>query len=215
MTIIDIARSLKEYVHTPLTRSVLLGILRRYKRPNDKISELIDQGILVMLRRGMYVPGATLGLPVPEPFLIANQLRGPSYVSLESALSYWGFIPERTYEVSSVTVKTSKKYTTAIGRFAYQYLPTPYYSFGIRTVQLSTDQYALIASPEKAICDKIVLTPQINLRSIKQAKAYLLQDLRIDAHDLHTLDRETLASWLDDAPKKNSIKMLLSTLKEL
>ncbi len=214
-TILTIARQLKKYTNAPLTRCVLSEILRKYQSPNDKISELIKHGELISLRRGMYIPGPATDLPAPEPFLIANHLRGPSYVSLEAALSFWGLIPERTYEVSSVTVKTSKKYKTPLGRFGYKHLPMPYYAFGIRSVRLNAEQTALIASPEKAICDMIVLTPKINLRSIKQTKTYLLEDLRMDECILRTLDSEMITSWLEDAAKMNSLKMLVSTLEGL
>jgi hypothetical protein len=212
---LDFLRLIKDYTNAPITRHVLLEILREYKRPNDKISELIKNGELISLRRGLYVPGPATGLPIPESFLIANHLRGPSYVSLEAALSYWGFIPERTYEISSVTIKPSKKIKTPIGRFGYQQLPTPYYSYGIRSVELTTNQLVLLASPEKAICDKIVLTPMVNLRSIKQTRAFLLDDLRMDEHLLRTLNLEMISTWLEDAPKKSSLKMLISTLKEI
>ena len=211
----DFLRLIKDYTYAPITRHVLLEILREYKRPNDKISELIKNGELVSLRRGLYVPGPSTGLPIPESFLIANHLRGPSYVSLEAALSHWGFIPERTYEISSVTIKPSKKIKTPIGRFGYQQLPTPYYSYGIRSVELTTNQLVLLASPEKAICDKIVLTPMVNLRSVKQTRAFLLEDLRMDEHLLRTLNLEMISTWLEDAPKKSSLKMLISTLKEI
>ena len=211
----DFLRLIKDYTNAPITRHVLLEILREYKRPNDKISELIKNGELVSLRRGLYVPGPSTGLPIPESFLIANHLRGPSYVSLEAALSHWGFIPERTYEISSVTIKPSKKIKTPIGRFGYQQLPTPYYSYGIRSVELTTNQLVLLASPEKAICDKIVLTPMVNLRSVKQTRAFLLEDLRMDEHLLRTLNLEMISTWLEDAPKKSSLKMLISTLKEI
>jgi hypothetical protein len=212
---LDFTRQIKKYTNAPLTRHLLLEILREYKRPNDKISELIKSGELISLRRGIYVPGPQTELPIPEPFLIANHLRGPSYVSLEAALSYWGFIPERTYGVSSVTVKTSKVYRTPLGRFDYQQIPTPYYSFGIRHIQLKQNQLALIASPEKALCDKIVITPQINLRSVKQTKAFLFEDLRMEEDQLMKLNLEMIMSWIEDAPKKNSLKMLISTLKIL
>jgi hypothetical protein len=212
---LDFLRLIKDYTNAPITRHVLLEILREYKRPNDKISELIKNGELVSLRRGLYVPGPSTGLPIPESFLIANHLRGPSYVSLEAALSHWGFIPERTYEISSVTIKPSKKIKTPIGRFGYQQLPTPYYSYGIRSVELTTNQLVLLASPEKAICDKIVLTPMVNLRSVKQTRAFLLDDLRMDEHLLRTLNLEMISTWLEDAPKKSSLKMLISTLKEI
>ena len=83
-------------------------------------------------------------------------------------------IPERVYEISSVTTKTSKQYKTPVGRFSYQQLKTPYYSYGIKNIEYSPKQTILIASREKALCDKIVLTPKINLRSIKQTQEFLI-----------------------------------------
>jgi hypothetical protein len=156
-----------------------------------------------------------MDLPTPEPFLIANHLRGPSYVSLESALSYWNMIPERVYEISSVTLKTSKIYNTPAGRFSYQQLEAPYYSFGINHREYSSKQTVLIASPEKALCDKIILTPKINLRSIKQTKEFLLEDLRIDRDDLCRLNLDIMEFWIEDAPKKSSLAMLIKTLNEI
>ena len=206
---------IKEYTNAPLTRHLLLDILQDYKRPNDKISDLIKQGELISLRRGLYIPGTNSGLTIPNSFLIANHLRGPSYVSLEAALSYWGLIPERTYEMSSVTIKTSKKYLTPIGRYSYQHLPATYYSFGIQRVEMAQNQFALVASPEKALCDKIVLTTSINLRSAKQTRAFLHDDLRIDTTSLKELDIELISTWLETAPKASSLKMLISTIKEI
>jgi hypothetical protein len=212
---LNFSRLIKEYINAPISRHVLLEVLSEYKRPNDKISELIQNGELVSLRRGLYLPGPETGLQIPASFLIANHLHGPSYVSLEAALSYWGFIPERTYEISSVTIKTTKNIKTSIGRFRYQHLPSPYYSFGISCVEMSKNQLALLASTEKAICDKIILTPMINLRSIKQTRSFLLEDLRMDEQLLRTLNLDMMSTWLEDAPKKNSLKMLISTIKEL
>jgi hypothetical protein len=189
--------------------------LATYSRPNDKISEMIRNGELVSLRRGLYVPGPELDLPIPDSFVIANHLRGPSYISLESALSYWGLIPERVYEISSVTTKTSKMYQTSLGRFSFQHLATPYYSFGIRSVRLTELQTAMIASPEKALCDKIVLTSGVQLRSISQTMDFLLEDLRIDEEQLQTLDIQATQSWVEDAPKRNSLQMLVNTLQRL
>jgi uncharacterized UBP type Zn finger protein len=73
----------------------------------------------------------------------------------------------------------------------------------------------LIASPEKAICDKIILTPNINLRSIVQTKAFLIEDLRMDEAALRKLAIEKIDSWLVDAPKRSSLQLLVNTLKEL
>jgi len=209
------SKIIKEYAETPLQRHLILELLRNYKSPNDKISELLKSKDLISLRRGLYTIGPHIDLPKPEPFLIANHLRGPSYVSLESALSYWNMIPERVYEISSVTTKTSKQYKTQIGRFSYQQLKTPYYSYGIQNIAYSPKQTIIIASREKALCDKIVLTPKINLRSVKQTKEFLMEDLRIDAEVLRTLETKTIKNWMDNSPKKNSLNMLIKTLAEI
>ncbi|SNR65703.1 hypothetical protein SAMN06265371_1086 [Lutibacter agarilyticus] len=205
----------KEYAEAPISRHLILELLSDYQSPNDKISELLKSKELISIRRGLYITGPKMDLPTPEPFLIANHLRGPSYVTLESALSYWNMIPERAYEISSVTIKTSKLYKTPVGRFSYQQLKTPYYSYGIKNIEYSPKQTMLVASPEKALCDKVVLTPKIYLRSIKQTREFLIEDLRMDSEVLKTLDTKVMELWIKNAPKKSSLKMLIKTLIEL
>lgn len=211
----DFRKMIKEYAEAPISRHLILDLLSEYQSPNDKISELIKSKALISVRRGLYIVGPKTDLPTPEPFLIANHLRGPSYVSLESALSYWNMIPERAYEISSVTIKTSKLYKTPVGRFSYRQLKTPYYSYGIKNIRHSSKQSILVASPEKALCDKIVLTPKIHLRSITQTQDFLMEDLRMDSEVLSTLDTKVMESWIENAPKKSSVEMLIKTLKEL
>lgn len=211
----DFRTLIKEYSEAPISRHLMLELLNDYQRPNDKISELLKSKKLISIRRGLYIVGPELDLPTPEPFLIANHLRGPSYVSLESALSYWNMIPERAYEVSSSTIKTSKWYKTEVGRFSYHQLKTPYYSYGLKCIEQTPRQSMLVASPEKALCDKIVLTPNVNMRSMKQTQEFLMQDLRINREDLISLDTNMMKLWTETAPKSNSLKTLIKTLEKL
>ncbi|OBX25721.1 Transcriptional regulator, AbiEi antitoxin, Type IV TA system [Gelidibacter algens] len=211
----DFRNMIREYAETPISRHLILDLLSDYQRPNDKISELLKSKELISIRRGLYMTGPRLDLPAPEPFLIANHLRGPSYVSLESALSYWNMIPEKVYEISSVTIKTSKLYKTPVGRFSYKQLKTPYYSYGIKNIEHSPKQTMLIASPEKALCDKVVLTPKIYLRTTKQTEDFLMADLRMDSESLSTLDTNVMELWIEHAPKKSSLEMLIKTLIKL
>jgi predicted transcriptional regulator of viral defense system len=203
------------YAEQPINKQLLLDMLKEYKRPHDKIDELVKQQMLVQVKRGLYVAGPRLSIVSPEPFLIANHLYGPSYVSLETALSHWGLIPERVYEISSVTTNNSKTYKTAIGRFSYKHMPLPYYSFGIKQVTLTKKQTVLMASQEKALCDKIISTSGVLLRSVKQALELLIEDFRIDKQMLRNLDTASISGWLKDAPKENSLMILVKTLKSL
>lgn len=214
-SIMEFRTKIKNFTDAPISRSLILDVLKDYKRPNDKISELVKSGQLMNLKRGMYIAGKTADLPSPSPFLIANHLRGPSYVSLETALSYWGAIPERVYEISSCTLKTTKSYKNTVGRFTYQNLPMPYYCFGIKHITLSERQTALMASVEKALCDKVVLTSGVFLRSISQTESFLLEDLRMEEHVLQQLDLRQMSTWVSKSPKKNSIKLLIKTIEGL
>lgn len=211
----DFKYLVRQYNNAPLNRPVILDMLKDYKRPNDKISELIKSGELIPLKKGLYIPGIKTDLTGPETFLIANHLWGPSYVSLESAMSYWVLIPERVYEIKSITMKLSKKFKTPKGRFSYRFMPSPYYSFGIRSIELSPGQVAIVALPEKALCDKIIATTGLVLRSPVQTRSFLLDDLRIDPEWLRKLNLRELRSWIEDAPKKESLKMLVKTLEKL
>lgn len=205
--------SIKEFNKVPLNRQIMLDLLTGYKRPNDKISELIKSGEIIPLKKGLYVH--TDDQSDPEPFLIANHLWGPSYVSLESALSYWGLIPERVYETSSITIKLSKKYKTPLGRYSYRTMPWPYYSYGIKSIEISEKQTVLIASPEKALCDKIITTARLTLRGTSQTLNFLTDDLRIERESLQKLNLKIMRSWTVDAPKKQSLLMLIKTLERL
>lgn len=206
---------IQTYAEEPLTRQLMMSLLSGYKRPNDKINELVKNGDLTTIKKGLYIPGPKMNMLKPEPFLVANHLRGPSYVSLETALSYWGLIPERVYEISSVTIKSTTSYKTPMGRFSYFHTSLPYYAYGIQSVFLTPKQVVLIASPEKALCDKIVMTAGIFLRSSRQVLAFLMDDLRMDEEMLRKFDIDGLASWIGNAPKKSSLEMLVKTLRAI
>jgi hypothetical protein len=207
--------AIKTYEEEPLSLQIIMALLKDYKRPYDKIHELVKKGELTPIKNGLYIPGPKLDVSRPESLLLANHIWGPSYVSLETALSHWGLIPERVYEVSSATVKKAKRYKTPAGRFSYYHLPLPYYAFGIKSIKLTSKQTALIASPEKALCDKIILTTGIRLRSTKQVQEFLVEDLRIEEEALKNLDTAKMKSWLADAPKASSINELIKTISSL
>lgn len=92
--------------------------LRHYK-----ISEMVMLKTLIQVKRGIFIPGPALNIPQPEPFLLANRIAGPSYVSLEAALSHWQMIPEQVHEITSVITGRSTTYDTPAGRFSYRHLP--------------------------------------------------------------------------------------------
>jgi hypothetical protein len=212
LTLLNPYISILPYSNQPLSSHILLHLLKDYKRPYDKITELINKGLLIQLRRGLYLPGPGLPVQQPEPFLIANHLFGPSYVSFDSALYYWGFIPEKVSTTISASHSSSKLLITAAGTYRYIKLNPFYYPLGILSHELEKNQVCLLATPEKALMDKIIETPMLQIRSLKDAQEYLTEDLRIDLSDLKKLDLDQMSSWIKYASKKKTLSMILKFL---
>lgn len=211
----NLLSELQKYSAQVLSTQVLLGLLKTYKRPYDKIAELVQQGYLIQIRKGLYVTSLAVSSNLPESFLIANHLIGPSYISIDSALHFWGLIPERVYEITSVTTKLSKRVSIQNQIYSYSHLPINYYPLGIRSVELTETQTILIASPEKSICDKVITTAGVNLRSKKQAMIYMNEELRIEKHNLRELNLREMNKWLSVCQKANSINNLIQAIDEL
>lgn len=76
-------------------------------------------------------------------------------------------------------------------------------------------QTVLMAGPEKSICDKIITTAGVQLRSRKQALEFLEEDLRIDRESLRNLDLREMSGWLTDCPKADSIKNVIESVQRL
>jgi predicted transcriptional regulator of viral defense system len=207
--------NLSKYSDQPISTQVLLGLLKGYNRPYDKIMEMVNQGIIFQLRKGLYVTTPLVSPMSPEPFLIANHLYGPSYISFDSALFYWGLIPEQVFEVSSVTTKKSKKYMIQNVAYSFTHLPIAYYPLGIQSLALTKNQTVLIASPEKALCDKVINTSYLNLRSAKQVMAFLVEDLRIEKDQLRDLNLREMIKWLPVCPKRKSIQITIESIAAL
>lgn len=212
----DLSSALTRLANYPLPHHVMVSLLSDFQRPNDKIAQLTRNGSLQVIKKGLYIVGPQLNENrSPEPFLLANHILGPSYVSAEAALSYHGLIPERVFEITSMTTKTARKFATPMGRYTYRQLPLPYYAFGIQSQKLAEDQYAMVASPEKALFDKIIVTPGLVLRSKKMASAFMLDNMRMDETILKQLNVQEMESWIEGSLKEESLSMILKAIKEL
>ncbi|WP_221406045.1 type IV toxin-antitoxin system AbiEi family antitoxin domain-containing protein [Epilithonimonas lactis] len=173
---------------------------------------MINEEKLISLKKGLYVWNSD---SLPENFSIANILYTPSYISVESALSFYGLIPERVFSVSSMTFKTSKKFSNSLGNFEYIKIPTPYYSFGIKRISIRDGQFCLMATGEKALMDKVITTPGIIIRSEISAQKFLFENLRMDDEQLKIFNTKEMRTWLEFAPKKESLLNVIKTIENL
>jgi hypothetical protein len=181
-------------VHEEIDYLFLKSILRNYSRPRAKITNLLKNKDLIRVKKGLYVFGERYA---KKPYVIetlANLIYGPSSISLEYALSYYGMIPERVEVVTSVTSKRDKVFHTPIGTFSYRYLHQSKYPIGITEVMIDETHPILIATPEKALADKIMLaSPGLQLANKQDVAEYLYEDLRIPEQKIAGLDLERLS----------------------
>ena len=147
-------------------------------KPNDihrKLSRWVDQGRIYQLRRGLYALAPPYQKRQPHPFFVANRIVRGSYVSAQSALAYYGMIPEYVPSVVSLSAGRPHTWATALGTFMFRHIKSDYI-IGYEWVDLGDGQSALIANPEKALLDLIYLTPKSN------SKGFLLE-LRLQNMD--------------------------------
>jgi predicted transcriptional regulator of viral defense system len=123
-----------------------------------QIVRWVNAGKLIQLRRGLYVLNRPYRKIEPHPFLIANRLRKASYVSLQSALAYYGMIPEHVPVVTSITAGRPEELQTGLGAFGFRHVQKSLFA-GYQTVNVAPGQSAFLATPEKALLDLIYLSP--------------------------------------------------------
>lgn len=196
----------------PFNISVLRSLFSSYNFPNDKIQALENEGKLIRLKKGMYVVSPYFSGELLSEELIANHLYGPSYVSMESALRYYGLIPEKVFTVRSATTNRSRKFGNSIASFQYVSVREDYYSIGINQKMVDNKYTFLIASPEKALCDLIVTTPHINFQSVKAVETYLEDYLRLDMPAFLAMDKGIIEQCVATGKKKKALELLLKLL---
>lgn len=190
----------------PIDYLYLMDLLKTYRSPRDKISRMIKKKEIIQVKKGLYVLSPEFGSQINLKIL-ANLIYGPSYISLEYALSYWGLIPEKVEEVTSMTNKRNKVFETPVGRFSYKYLQSSKFSVGIERISEENGAF-LIASKEKAICDRLALIKGLRANEIAEFFEY---DLRLDINELSGLDIE-LVREIERVYKNKSVTAFLKWL---
>ncbi|NDV83989.1 hypothetical protein D0T87_18675 [Bacteroides sp. 51] len=196
----------------PVDYAVLRSLFSDYRSPRNKIANLEQAGKIIRLKRGLYVVSPKISKQLLSAELIANHIYGPSYVSMESALRYYGLIPEQVYTIRSMTINRSRNFENSIGHFEYIAANDAYYSIGIKQ-QIAENKYTfLIATPEKALCDMIIATPQLRIQSEKALVIYLREDLRFDMSGLDNMDTDIIKECIEVGKKKEVLKLLLKLI---
>lgn len=171
MTYLELKEYFKDFVLFSLKdiKKIAPGFHRR------RLSEWKEKGYLKSIINGFYV------FAHQEPnenilFFTANRVYIPSYVSLEAALGYYGFIPEAVFAATSVSTRKTKTFSTIYGKMIYKHMH-PRYFFGYRLVDFGGVRFK-IASPEKSVLDFLYLNSQINSREDMEELRFNPEEVR-------------------------------------
>jgi predicted transcriptional regulator of viral defense system len=192
MTKIDTFQLRKTIPQEEFDYGLLTGALSEYAGVRQKINELLKSGVILRVKKGLYVFGPAYNKGPVCKEVLANLIYGPSCISLSYALSYHGLIPERVETVTSVTPKRDKDFQTPLGQFSYRYLGGEKYPHGIEQVWVDSKHPVLMASPEKAICDYVVLNKVTGITDSDVAREFLEVELRIDRESWTRFDANVL-----------------------
>ena len=181
---------------------------KKYSNIYQKINNECKKGILVKIKRGLYTDDL-----YNDKEVIANICYNPSYISFEYALSYYGVIPEFVSTFTSATFgkKNNKIYHMKDSTFDYRSVPDEVFPMGILIMKNSKDISYKIASKEKALCD--LLYSKYPVRSIKDLKTLLFEDMRIDENEFLKMNFEFIK---EIAPlyHSNSLNVLIKYLNK-
>lgn len=179
-----------------------------YSNPRMKLSRDVKEGKYIRLKRNLYESD-----PSTPRVSLAQAIYGPSYISFDYALSYYGMIPEYAVNVTSATTgkHKDKRFDTNICSFYYTDVPANVFSKEVVCIRMNNYSFN-IATREKAVCDKLYKIPPVT-RSDDFEKL-LFDDLRLDEDMLLELDRSVI-SELSDLYKCRNVRMLNTFLKKV
>ncbi len=154
-----------------------------YSNVNQKIALEAAKGSFTKIKRGLYSDNVKMDAPV-----LANVCLSPSYLSFEYALAFYGLIPEKVsvYTSASFGKKGSKVFESKDLALSYSYIPARAFKDGVSFLQNEKGMRYKIARPEKALCD--TLYSRYPVRSLKELKTMLFEDLRVDEDRFMKLD---------------------------
>jgi predicted transcriptional regulator of viral defense system len=160
-----------------------------------QLSRWVTGGRVYKLRRRLYALAPPYRKIVPHPFVVANHLQAESYVSLQSALAFYGMIPEYVPVTMSVTTGRPESLINVFGQYDFRHVQVEWFNT-YRQIDLGNEQKAFVATPEKALLDLIYL--QVGGDEVRY-----LDELRLQA-----LDQLDVEQMMQLAAKANKPKLM-------
>jgi predicted transcriptional regulator of viral defense system len=157
------------------------------------IKRAMSAGEILNIRRGLYCLAPEFQKKPVSVYSLAQRIYGPSYISMETALSYHGWIPEAVYACTCASFGNSKEFETPLGVFSYKRVPQHTFFLGVERCNEEKGNVFFMASPAKALVDYLYIH-QLNWTGIDEPTC----SLRIDEDELACVTAEELEALLSN-----------------
>lgn len=164
---------------------------------------------ILRIRRGLYCLAQPFRRNGLNLYSLSNRISGPSYISLESALSYHSWIPEAVYAVTSVSKKRSSEFNTPVGTFSYSHIPQRVFYTCVDRISESEVSPFFMATPLKALIDYVYIyrKPWKDLKPV-------LESLRVDPSELEKQNWKDLEKLLPEYKSRKVEKFIKGIINE-
>jgi len=151
------------------------------------VKRAIASGEIIHVRRGLYCLAPKYRKSSMNLYALAQHVHGPSYVSLESALSWHGWIPETVHTITSASFKKSIEFKTPVGLFSYDHIPQEVFYTEVKRLTDEERNVFLMASPLKALADYVYVRKK-DWTGIEPA----VGSLRVEPEEFEQVTRDSL-----------------------
>ena len=173
------------------------------------VKRALKDGSLTRLRKGLYLITAKTKGELSNEFALSLYLCEPSFISLETALSHHGWIPEAVYVTTAVSPKRAQELVTPLGNFLYKRVPEKAFYLGVQRIALPSE-VIFMAQPWRAVADYIYVYAKA-WKSLADFEG----DMRIDHSTLKASDVTLLKDLVRNYPSLRVKKTLELFLDEL
>ena len=180
------------------------------QRVYSLVKRAIRAGEVLHIRRGLYCLAPKYLRRPLSTMALAQRLRGPSYISFESALARHGLIPEAVHTIMSVCGKRSRTFDTPVGLFQYVRVPQRTLFQQVERIVEPGGDAVFLATPAKALCD-YVYTRKLDWTSSKP----LVASLRIEPDRLDEINHDEIDALLANYDSRRVQRFLKGLRKEL
>jgi hypothetical protein len=183
------------------------------------LKRALKSGEVIRIHRGLYYLGSKYLRQKPDPLVLAQRIYGPSYISLETALSYHGWIPEAVYAITSASVDRSREIDTPIGHFSFTRIPQKVFYTEVTRIEkegskneqgFPISESFLMASPLKALAD-YVYAHRLDWISANP----VIESLRVDESSLSCVETEIFDRLLANYSSRRVRRFLEGLRKDL